>query len=188
MSTFLVPGCGWETTRNTASLQEARRRRCRLGVGGAWVERPGYNAGGYYDQVAPCKVVLRFSESPPETIADPSLLEKNSLSASGPCEKGSDPRLARVDCNAHHAVWVPPRAPDMSAHFLQVDLHEDCEVTYLSTKGRFPPLVGRPFGSLCMFTGALIMADRSTGLEAACTLNQSLLRSTVPETQPSSGN
>merc|ERR1719262_1937007 len=94
----------------------------------------------------------------PEMIEYPSLLDKHSLSATGPCDKTADPRLARVESNLHNTAWVPLKPAES---FLQVDLKENCRIAYISTKGRFPPLQSHPQNSreprICKFTGAQIM-------------------------------
>lgn len=156
LSSFFVPGIGWQESQNTAAKQKARFERLQLAVGGSWEAID--TLARCYVQIRPCKVLLRFRDTPPDYIAHPSLLDKQSSLSCSASDSNTEPGRARVHENNSRCCWSPP-GPDYKSHFLQVDLGSDCDVNYISTQGRFPPLQNDARGSICKFTGAQIMDE-----------------------------
>jgi len=162
ITVFRVPAVGWEPGLDTARRQKAHFDRLALGVGAVW-EEPFSVQGSSdrlvrYVQTKACKIVGRVSDAPLDFIGDASLLDKNCLTSCSASAKGTRPQSAHINNNDASSCWSPPLA-DFQAHYLQVDLRADCQVTYISTQGRFPPLLQRPYDPICKFTGAQIMDE-----------------------------
>lgn len=155
---FRLPAIGWKIGKASAAKQKARIDRLQLGVGATWDLRCAQR----YIQTKTCKILTQIADAPSESIGDRSLLDRHSLSCSA-SSMGTRPESARVHNNCSSACWSPPLT-NLTTHFLQVDLTGNCEVTYVSTQGRFPPLLRNPYNSICVFSGAQIMDEQHVEL------------------------
>eukprot|EP00929_Paragymnodinium_shiwhaense_P048377 TRINITY_DN24469_c0_g1_i2.p1 TRINITY_DN24469_c0_g1~~TRINITY_DN24469_c0_g1_i2.p1 ORF type:complete len:469 (+),score=46.86 TRINITY_DN24469_c0_g1_i2:77-1483(+) len=160
VTAFRVPATGWEPGMKTAARQKARFDRLQLGVGGEWQQRSVCLTSRYthYVQTKACKIVGCVSDAPLDYIAAASLLDKHCRTTASASAKGTRPQDAHINNSASSSCWSPPLS-DFQSHYLQVDLGADCDVTYISTQGRFPPLLSNPYNPICEFTGAQIMNE-----------------------------
>jgi len=85
------------------------------------------------------RLFCRLRDEPLERILEPTLLDRQTkLTASGSLHPHCKPEQARVLQQDELSCWCPGAADPGS--FLEVDLGETCQVTWVSTQGRFPPI------------------------------------------------
>jgi len=123
ITTYTVPGVSWLAPDAEEKEKLDRRRKERLALA---------RADGH-------TVLCRLRDTPPEEIMEPSLLGGSAKLTSSV----GNAKEAKVLAENSHKSWCPPTA-DLPSSYLEVDLGTTCLVTYVSTQGRFPPIVPRP--------------------------------------------
>jgi len=115
------------------------------------------------------RLFCRLRDEPLERILEPTLLDgRTKLAAFGRLHLPCKPEKARVLQQDELSCWCP-EGDDPDA-FLEVDLGATCQVTWVSTQGRFPPVAhtDEETGMRAIREGTPLLRNWVTSYELSC--------------------
>lgn len=135
ITTYVLQGVDWMAPNQEERALLEKRRNARLTL-------LAENASS-----GRSRPLCKLPDAPLEKIADPSLLDINSRLSAPRHDVRCGPHFARVFSEDVANCFLPSEGVvEHSARsdigFLQVDLGATCQVTFVSTQGRFPPIQG----------------------------------------------
>lgn len=162
ITTYTLEGVDWRTPDEDERRLLEQRRETRL------VLLEGSLSSGH------TRPFCKLRDSPLEKIGDPSLLDsyaRLSTPVSNPCVNLQRARVLEED---NRSCFVPPdyaiENAVEAASLLEVDLGANCEVTYISTQGRFPPVqrIDKESGSRVVRQGGREYNNWVSSYELSC--------------------